>query len=85
MRLEQFEGNKKFGEITTGRYTEVSDASVRLAWSADYSASEIDNDPDGLETVTCVFERLAETALSKVIINKTDVLHFYAGFNVWEN
>ena len=68
MRLAMYEGRVKFGKITTGRYTTVSDQMVKLAWNADYTKSSIDNEPDGNETVTCAFERMAITALSKLQI-----------------
>ena len=85
LRLEMFEGKKKFGDITSGGFTDIADQNVPLAWSADYDQSEIDNEPDGEETVTCTFERLTVTERSKIKMEKTTVLHFYAGFNVWEN
>ena len=36
LRLEMFEGKKKFGDITSGAFTAVADKTVPLAWSADY-------------------------------------------------
>ena len=85
MRLEQFNGEKQFAAITTGNYSGVSDQSMPLAWTADYIMSEIDNTPDGEETVTCTIERDISSELSNVEINKTGVVHYYAGFNVWPN
>ena len=80
-----FEGNKFFGDIKAGTYLDVSDQSKKLAWNADYKASHIDDDPDGLETVTCVIDRLAVTDLSLIEIKQSAIQYFYAGFNVWED
>ena len=83
-RLGMFYGDKFFGDITSGRYTAIADETRKLAWNADYSQSEIDDTPDGLETVKCAFDRLASTSLSAIELKKTAIQYFYAGFNVWQ-
>ena len=86
--FDQFCGTQKLGEITSGRSIAVTDVAGDTSckvWSADYSGSEIDNEADGRESVTCSFHRDSVNTASDINFLRDNIVHFYAGFNVFED
>ena len=54
-------------------------------WSTDLETSSIDNDGDGRESVTCSFFRDSVSTKSDINFLKNNDVHYYAGFNVFED
>ena len=47
--------------------------------------SSIEDDLDGIEVVTCSFYRDSVQLNSDINFLKNNVVHFYAGFNIFED
>ena len=87
-RLDQFCGTKKLSTITEGRYTDITDPEADnscVTWTFDSENSEIDNESDGREMVTCQFYRDSINTNSDINFLRENTIHYYAGYNVFED
>ena len=88
VRLNQFCGTQKLSELTTGPFTSIKDPDEDRTcnvWSTDLETSSIEDDEDGREMVTCSFYRDSVQVNSDINFLKNNVVHFYAGFNIFED
>ena len=74
--------------LTAGPYTDIKDPNEDRTcnvWSSDLDTSSIDDDGDGREMVTCSFYRDSVQLLSDINFLHNNIIHYYAGFNVFED
>ena len=86
-------GTKRYGEVTTGRYIDISDeySSDCHPWIGETDLSTIDSTPDNDETVSCVAKRyfqafnLKGESVSNIDLKVGGTYKAYSGFGIWED